>query len=89
MSSGIDVPMNDRAKELNAPCRFYKGQAGAGGWLRAYGLARSQKDAGPYDGIDAREEELRAARTTWATAAAEGQELPIEQQPFKGARTKK
>jgi hypothetical protein len=83
MSSGIDVPMNDRAKELNRPDRFYRGQAGAGGWLRAYGFARSQKDAGPYDGIDAREEQLKAARTTWATAAAEGHELPPEQRPRK------
>jgi hypothetical protein len=89
MSSGIDVPMNDRAKELNAPCRFYKGQVGAGGWLWALQLGKSNKEPGPYEGVDAREEALKAARTMWATAAAEGRELPIEQQPFGAVKTKK
>ncbi len=82
MSSGIDVPMNDRAKELNCPKRFYQGQAGPGGWLlvHALGIQRKQ-EPGPYDGIDEREEALKAARAMWADAAARGEELPPAQRP--------
>jgi len=83
MSSGIDVPMNDRARDLNSPCAFYKGQVARGGHLAAYLLRKGQKDLGPYDGIDAREEALKAARATWAAAAAEGRELPPEQRPTR------
>ena len=82
MSSGIDVPMNDRARELNKPCGFYQGQAGKGGWLLVHTLGlRLKQEPGPYSGFDRREKELRAARAMWAAAAAEGEELPPELKP--------
>ncbi len=81
MSSGIDVPMNEEARKLNCPKRFYQGQVGAGGYLWAYQLGKSSKEPGPYDGMDAREEALTAARAKWATAAAAGEALPPEQRP--------
>jgi hypothetical protein len=75
--------MSPEALKLNEPCRFYKGQVGAGGYLWAYQLGKSSKEPGPYDGVDKREDQLKAARTTWASAAAEGTELPPEQRPRK------
>jgi len=71
MSSGIDVPMNDRAKELNSPCAFYKGQVARGGHLAAYFTRRAAEgDPGPYSGFDAREKKLKAYREQYAQQAA-------------------
>jgi len=71
MSSGIDVPMNDRAKELNCPKQFYQGQASRGGHLAVYLTRRAAEgDPGPYSGFDARAKKLKAYREQYAQQAA-------------------
>jgi hypothetical protein len=67
--------MSPEALKLNEPCRFYKGQVGGGGWLWALQLGRSNKEPGPYAGVDKREEERAKLRTMLARNAAEGNPL--------------